>query len=311
MEVQTSRNTVGLPTPLGTMEPTPSSAFPFQSKYIDVLGSRMHYVEEGEGEPVLFLHGNPMSSYLWRNIIPHVSGQARCIAVDLIGMGRSDHPPIGYTYDEQYRYVRAFIEELGIGENLTLVIHDWGSGLGFRWAHEHDDQVRAIAFMDAMIRPMSYADLPGSLKIAMRLMRTGPFNWLMVGVANVFLRTLIQDLTHRELAPEVLAHYRAHYPTVASRRAVRQWPREVPFDGQPANNYRTVTAYVDWLTRTEIPKLLLHGDEGVAIKAPQIAWCREQLSNLDVVDLGPGKHFLQETHPHAIGRALSAWYGSL
>lgn len=288
-----------------------SSAFPFESRYVDVLGSRMHYIDVGEGRPILFLHGNPTSSYLWRNIIPHVSGQARCIAVDLIGMGKSDHPDIPYRYDDQYRYLCAFIEALGIGTDLTLFVQDWGSGLGFRWAHEHAEDVRAIAFMEAMVRPLSYSDLPGSLKLAMRLMRTSLFNWLLVGVANLFLRKLLPDLTYRELSPEALAYYRAAFPTVASRRAVRQWPREVPFDGKPADNYAVVMAYVDWLTRTDIPKLLFHGDDGVAIKAPEVAWCRDNLSELQVIDLGPGKHFLQETHPHAIGEELSAWYASL
>ncbi len=287
------------------------SAFPFKSKYVEVLGSNMHYIDVGEGQPILFIHGNPASSYLWRNIIPYVSGQARCIAVDLIGMGKSDHPDIPYRYDDQYRYLCAFIDALGIGSNLTLFVQDWGSGLGFRWAHDHAEDVRAIAFMEAMVRPMSYADLPGSLKFAMRLMRTSFFNWLMIGVANLFLRKLLPDLTYKEMSPEVLAYYRSAFPTVASRRAVRQWPLEVPFDGKPADNYAVVMAYLEWLTRTDVPKLLFHGDDGVAIKAPEIAWCRENLSNLQVVDLGPGKHFLQETHPDTIGEELSAWYASL
>ncbi|MDP6666460.1 MAG: haloalkane dehalogenase [Dehalococcoidia bacterium] len=287
------------------------SGFPFESRFVEVLGSKMHYVDVGEGDPILFIHGNPASSYLWRNIIPHVEGQARCIAVDLIGMGESDHPDIPYRYDDQYRYLCAFIEALGIGSNLTLVIHDWGSGLGFRWAHEHAGDTRAIAFMEAMVRTMSYADLPGSLRVGMRLMRTSFFNWLMIGVANVFLRKLLQDLTYARLSPEALTHYHSAYPTIASRKAVRQWPKEVPFDGKPADNHNVVTVYLEWLTRVDIPKLLFHGDDGVAIKAPEVVWCRENLSNLSVVDLGPGKHFLQETHPEKIGQELSAWFRAL
>ena len=296
--------------PLGP-ETDISADFPFESKYVEVLGSTMHYVDVGEGEPILFIHGNPASSYLWRNIIPHLRGQGRCIALDLIGMGKSDHPDIDYTYDDQYRYLSAFIEALGIGSNLTLVIHDWGSMLGFRWANEHAECVRGIGFMEAMVRPLSYADLPGSLKIGMRVMRTRPFNWLMVGVANMFLRQVLPDLTYRPMDPEVLAHYRAPFPTVASRRAVRRFPVEVPFDGDPAHNYRTVTSYIDWIAGTEVPMLLLHGDDGVAIKADEVAWLREQVANLEVVDLGPGKHFLQETHPRRIGTELSRWFAAL
>ncbi|MFT5680489.1 MAG: haloalkane dehalogenase [Myxococcota bacterium] len=285
--------------------------FPFESRYIEVLGSKMHYVEEGEGEPILFIHGNPASSYLWRNILPHLQSQGRCIALDLIGMGRSDHPDIDYTYDDQSRYLAAFIDALGIGSNLTLVIHDWGSMLGFRWACEHPEQVRAVAFMEAMVRPLSFSDLPGSLKIGMRVMRNPFFNWLMVGVGNVFLKQVLPDLTYRKMSPEVLAQYRAPFPTVESRRAVRRFPIEVPFDGNPSNNYETVTKYIDWIARTDVPLLLLHGDDGVAIKAAEIAWLREHATDLTVVDLGAGKHFLQETHPVRIGTELSRWYARI
>ncbi len=142
------------------VDPAPS-AFPFESKYADVLGSKMHYVDVGEGDPIVFLHGSPTSSYLWRNIIPYLSPHARCVAVDLIGMGKSDHPGISYRFNDHYRYLSAFIDTLDLGSNVTLVIHDWGSALGFRWAHEHQDRVRAIAFMEAMVRPLSLGDMPG------------------------------------------------------------------------------------------------------------------------------------------------------
>ncbi len=288
-----------------------SAAFPFESKFVDVHGAKMHYIDVGEGDPILFLHGNPTSSYLWRNIIPHLSGQGRCIAPDLIGMGKSDHPDIPYRYDDHYRYVSGFIDALDIGSNLTLVIHDWGSGLGFRWAHEHESSVRAIAFMEAMVRTMSLADLPGSLRVAFRMMRSPGIGWLMISVANIFLKKMLPDLTHAKMSPEALAYYAAAFPTVASRKAVRQWPAEVPLDGSPADNATVVEAYHEWLTRTEVPKLLFHGNAGVAIKDAEVAWCRENLSNLEVVDLGDGIHFLQETHPEKIGRALSQWYAGL
>jgi haloalkane dehalogenase len=288
-----------------------SAAFPFESKFVDVLGSKMHYIDEGEGDPILFLHGNPMSSYLWRNIIPHLSGQGRCIAPDLIGMGKSDHPDIPYRFDDQYRYLAAFIEALDIGSNVTLVIHDWGSGLGFRWAHEHAEDVKAIAFMEAMIKTLSLDDMPGSLRIAMRMMRAPVTGWLMVSVGNIFLKKMVPDLTHAELSPEALAYYRSAYPTIASRKAILQWPRELPLDGKPADNSAVVETYREWLTQTEVPKVLFYGNAGISIKEPEVAWCREHLSNLDVVDLGDGIHFLQETHPHTIGTELSRWYAEL
>jgi haloalkane dehalogenase len=288
-----------------------SADFPFESKYIDVLGSQMHYVDEGEGETILFLHGNPTSSYLWRNVIPHLSGQARCIAVDLIGMGKSDHPDIAYRYDDQYRYLSAFIDNLGIGSNLTLVIHDWGSGLGFRWAHDHADDVKAIAFMEAMIRGLYLEDMPGSLRMAFRMMRAPGTGWLLVSVANLFIKKMLPDLTYNKISPEALAYYGSAFPTIASRKAVLQWPREVSLEGKPADNTETIEAYRQWLTRTEVPKLLFYGNDGVAIKEAEVAWCREHLSNPDVIDLGEGIHFLQETHPHTIGTELSKWYAGL
>ncbi len=165
-----------------------SAAFPFESKFVAVHDSKMHYIDVGEGDPILFLHGNPTSSYLWRNIIPHLSGQGRCIAPNLIGMGKSDHPDIPYRYDDHYRYVSGFIDALDIGSNLTLVIHDWGSGLGFRWAHDHEGSVKAIAFMEAMIRTMSLDDMPGSLRVAFRMMRAPVLGWLMISVANIFIK---------------------------------------------------------------------------------------------------------------------------
>jgi len=287
------------------------SEFPLESRYVEVHGANMHYVEAGEGDPIVFIHGNPASSYLWRNIIPHVQGQGRCIALDLIGMGKSDRPDIEFTYDDQSRYLAGFIDALNLGDDITLVIHDWGSMLGFRWASENPDRVRAIAFMEAMVRPLSYADLPGSLEVAMRVMRNPLFNWLLVGVGNMFLRKMLPDLTHREMSPEVLARYQADYPTVASRRAVRKFPREVPFDGYPSRSYEIVTGYIDWIARTDVPMLMMHGDDGVAIKDPEIAWLREHVTNLDVVDLGHGKHFLQETHPDRIGAAISNWFATL
>jgi haloalkane dehalogenase len=206
----------------------------------------MHYVDVGEGDPILFLHGNPTSSYLWRNIIPHLSGQGRCIAVDLIGMGKSDHPDIPYRYDDQYRYLCGFVDALGIGSNLTLVIHDWGSGLGFRWAHEHEHEVRGIAFMEAMIRTMSLDDMPGSLRMAMRMMRWPGTGWLMISAGNIFLKKMLPDLTYAKVSPEALAYYRSAFPTVASRKAVREWPRELPLDGAPADNTAIVEAYRQW-----------------------------------------------------------------
>jgi haloalkane dehalogenase len=288
-----------------------SAEFPFESRYIDVHGSRMHYIEEGTGEPILFLHGNPTSNYLWRNIIPHISGLGRCIAPDLIGMGRSDRPNIGYTYADHARYVDGFIQAMGIGENLTLVIHDWGSMLGFLWAAQNPDRVRAVAFMEAALRPLSIKDMPGSLAMAFRLMRAPVTGWLMSGVGNIMINKMLPDLTHAKMSKEVHQTYKDAFPTVRSRRAVIQFPREVPLDGKPAASLKAVETYVEWLKSTDVPKLMFHGGGGVAIKEAEVQWSRQHLSNLTLCDLGEAKHFVQESHPHKIGQEISRWMATL
>ena len=288
-----------------------SSDFPFESNYVEVHGSRMHYIDVGEGDPILFLHGNPTSSYLWRNIIPHLSEQGRCIAPDLIGMGKSEHPDIPYRYDDHYRYLSGFIDELDIGSNLTLVIHDWGSGLGFRWAHDHEDQVRAIAFMEAIVSPMSWEEMPSDFRRAFRMMRTPGVGWLMISVANMFVKKMLPDATYGTLAPEAMDYYASAFPTVASRKPVRQWPNEVPISGKPADNVAVIEAYRDWLTHTEVPKLLFYAHPGAIITEEQVAWCRENMSNLHAVDIGDGIHFVQEDNPELIGSELAKWHANL
>ena len=287
------------------------AGFPFESKFLEVHGSKMHYVDVGEGDPILFLHGNPTSSYLWRNIIPHLSGQGRCIAPDLIGMGKSDHPDIPYRYDDHYRYVLGFIDALDIGFNLTLVIHDWGSGLGFRWAHEHEDRVKAIAFMEAMTRPLTWETMPRDFRMAFRMMRSPGVGWLMISVGNIFVKKMLPDATYGDLAPKVHAYYASAFPTIASRKAVRQWPCEVPISGKPADNVAVIGAYSEWLTRTALPKIMFYGSPGAIGTAEEVAWCKENMRNLQTVDIGKGIHFVQETNPDLIGAELSKWHSAL
>jgi len=288
-----------------------SPDFGFESRYSDVLGSKMHYVDVGQGDPVLFLHGNPTSSYLWRNVIPHLSEQARCIAPDLIGMGKSDQPDIAYRYDDHYRYLSEFVDGLELGDGITLVLHDWGSGLGFRWAHEHQDRLKGIAFMEAMIRPFTWERMPTQAKVAIRMMRTPGVGWLMASVANVFIRRMLPDMIERDLDPAAQQYYASAFPSIASRKAVRQWPREIPIEGKPADNAATIGAYAEWLRTTEVPKLLFHAEPGAAITEADVAWCVENLSNLETVDVGEGTHFIQEDNPHLVGKELARWHGSL
>ena len=293
-----------------TAERSISADFPFTSRFIEVQGSKMHFIEEGEGEPILFLHGNPTSSYLWRNIIPHLTPHARCIAPDLIGMGRSDRPDLEYRFFDHSRYVDGFIEALGL-ENVTLVLHDWGSGLGFHYARRHATNIRALAFMESIVRPSSWSAFPKDYKVGFRLMRTPGVGWFMISVMNAFVKQILPQAIVRDLSPEETAHYEAPYPTVGSRKPVRQWPCEIPIDGKPADVHSAVADYSRWLQETDLPKLLFHASPGGITDEATLAWCRESFPNLETVDIGDGIHFVQEDNPHRIGLELARWYNAL
>lgn len=284
-----------------------SSEFPFESKYIEVKGNKIHYVEEGDGDPILFLHGNPTSSYLWRNIIPYLSSQGRCIAVDLIGMGKSGKPDIDYGFKDSYEYLEAFIEKMEL-QNITLVIHDWGSGLGFNYASHHQNNIKGIAFMEAMFKTFEYSQFPNDIRMAMKMMRSPFMGWLMVKVFNIFIKKMIPDMIVRKLSKQEMAAYAEPYSTISSRTPLLAWPQDVPIAGKPKFSYNTVTEYVKWLKVTEIPKLCLHVEPGIAIKKEDAEWIKENLKNIKMVNLGEGLHYIQEDYPDEIGSEISKWY---
>jgi haloalkane dehalogenase len=278
---------------------------------VDVHGSRMHYVEEGEGAPVLFLHGNPTSSYLWRNVIPHVSGGARCIAPDLIGMGKSDKPDIDYRFVDHARYLEGFIETLGLGD-VVLVLHDWGSGLGFHWARRHADRVRGLAFMEAILTPVPSWDVfPEGAREMFQAFRTPEVGWDLIAKQNVFVEQALPGSVVRKLSDEEMDAYRAPFPDEASRKPVWRWPNEIPIEGEPADVAEVVGAYSAWLQETEVPKLLFAATPGALIPAPVVEWARSALPNLEVVELGEGIHYVQEDHPEEIGRGIARWLAEL
>jgi len=279
--------------------------------YADVLGSRMYYVDEGEGKPVLFLHGNPTSSYLWRNVIPHVTGVGRCIAPDLIGMGRSDKPDLEYRFVDHARYLDAFIEALEL-EDVALVVHDWGSGLGFLYAHRKEGNVRGLAFMEAILAPVpSWDAFPDGAREMFQAFRTPEVGWDLICKQNVFVEQAIPGSIVRKLTDEEMDAYRAPFPDEASRKPIWRWPNEIPVAGEPADVAEIVAAYNAWLQETELPKLLLHAEPGALIPAPMVAWARSALPNLETVDLGAGIHYVQEDHPDTIGREVARWAANL
>jgi haloalkane dehalogenase len=211
--------------------------------------------------PSLFLHGNPTSSYLWRNIIPYLVPHGRCIAPDLIGMGKSDKPDLSYRFFDHSKYVQEFINKLNLSK-ITLVIHDWGSALGFHYAMEHRSNIKGIAFMEALVKPMKWADFPSDFKMGFKLMRTPGVGWLMISVLNIFVTQILPKATVRKLSAEERAYYAAPYTTVKSRKPVRQWPCEIPIDGEPVDVHEVIATYNQKLKESDLPKILFFAKPG-------------------------------------------------
>lgn len=282
--------------------------FPFPSKYIEVRRAKMHYVESGSGEPILLLHGNPTSVYIWRNIIPHLANHGRVIAVDLIGFGKSDKPDIEYRFFDHVAYLEEFIEKMGL-RNITLVMHDWGSALGFDYASRHPDNIRALAFLEALLVPVPSFDQWPNQKAAeaFRLYRTPHVGWNSIVNENSFIEKRIQDGTIRTLSEAELQHYREPFKDPKSRKPMWRWPNELPIAGEPADVAAMQMHYLTWLQKSEVPKLLIFAHPGVLTPEPVVAWAKASLPNLQIVDVGAGIHNLQEDHPQEIGTAIASW----
>lgn len=292
-----------------------SAAFPYTKKFIEVNGSQMAYVDEGAGPVVLFIHGNPTSSYLWRNIIPYVTDTHRAIAVDLIGMGDSDKPDIVYTFADHATYLDGFIKALNL-QAITLVIHDWGSVLGMRYARLNESNVQAIAFMEAGIPPAfpapSYEAMGEQMSELFRNLRTPNVGEDMVLQNNFFVEVVLPQFgVMRTLTDAEMAAYRKPFPTPESRKPTLQWPREIPIAGEPQATTQVVLANGEWLYATELPKLYFYADPGVLNPTPVIDYAKAHAKNIETVFVGAGTHYLQEDHPHAIGTALADWLEQL
>lgn len=287
-----------------------SADFPYEPRYVQVLGSRMHYVEAGSGEPILLLHGNPTWSYIWRNIIPHLAPLGRCIAPDLIGYGRSDKPRIEYRWSDHARYLEAFIEEMGL-RNIRLVLHDQGSGLGFHYAMRHPDNVKAIAFFEAIVRPFPWDQFSTpEFRELFRQFRTGGVGgpgWQMIVEQNVFIEQLLPQAAARPLTDREMNAYREPFQTPESRVPIWRFARETPIGGEPPDVWDAASVYSERLRRSGIPKLMLYATPGALLTAENVAWCQQNIRNLTSVPLGPGSHFLQESSPHQIGREIADW----
>jgi haloalkane dehalogenase len=274
---------------------------------LKVLDSTMHYEESGGGDPIVLLHGNPTSSFLWRKVIPGLAGEGRCLAPDLIGMGRSGKPGIEYRFADHARYLDAWFDALGL-DRVTLVGHDWGGALGFHWASRHPDRVRAIAFMETVVRPTSWSEFPEAAREIFQGFRTPGTGEQLILDQNLFVEAVLPASMFHQLTADELDAYRSPYRDPKDRVPTLVWPRELPIDGQPADVAATVDAYDKWLASSaDVPKLLLTFDPGAIMSAPVVAWCKEHIAGLEVVPSGRGIHFVQEDEPDTIARIVGDW----
>ena len=284
------------------------NAAPFAAKkFIDVLGRRMAYIDEGEGDPIVFQHGNPTSSYLWRNVMARCRGLGRLVACDLIGMGDSQKlepsGPHRYTYAEQRQYLFALWEALALGDRVVLVLHDWGSALGFDWANGHRDRVRGIVYMEAIVTPLTWEDWPDSARRVFQGFRS-PDGEEMVLKKNVFVERVLPASVIRPLTEAEMAEYRRPYLAPGEdRRPTLTWPRQIPVDGSPAEVVEVVNGYARWLSTSEVPKLFVNAEPGSILTGRQRAFCRSWPNQREVTV--SGSHFIQEDSPDEIGDAVA------
>jgi len=292
-------------------EQAPASDWSKNKKYKMVDRIRMAYYEVGEGDPIVFLHGNPTSSYLWRNVIPHVQHLGRCIAPDLVGMGDSEKLPNSgpgvYTYLAHRKYLYELLEQLGVNENVTFVIHDWGSALGFNWAQLHPDKVKGIAYMESLMGPPQREDITPSKFFQVLRSERGD---KAVLEDNMFITMFLREVG-LYLSEEDKAEYRRPFLEPGeSRRPTLTWPREVPFGGQPAETAEIINSYTNWLLEGDIPKLFIPAIPGIIFSVEELRRFARSLPNQKIVQVYGG-HFVQEISGDAIGRAVAEWIPTL
>ena len=290
--------------------PVVSEELTLAAQSIDVLSSTMSYLEVGSGDPVLFVHGNPTSSYLWRNVMPHVADTHRAIAVDLIGMGGSGKPDIAYTFADHARFLDAFVAEMGL-TNVTLVGHDWGAALAWDFARRNPDVVTRLAFMEGVLPPAmpqpSYEAMGEEMGGMFRALQDQEQGYQMVMEGNFFVEGILPMMINRPLGDEAKAAYGAPYATVESRLPTWMWPREVPIGGAPASNVQLMEDIQAFMGQTDMPVLLTYAEPGVLVPPQAVPFYSNLIGDLEAVFIGQGLHFIQEDQPVAIDRAIADW----
>ncbi|OLO36333.1 haloalkane dehalogenase [Alkalihalophilus pseudofirmus] len=277
----------------------------YKRKRIKVLDTEFAYIDEGEGDPIVFLHGNPTSSYLWRNVIPEVEGLGRCLAPDLVGMGQSGKSSSGnYDFLEHFRYLSAWFDALKL-ENVTLVLHDWGTALGFHWANENRNRIKGIAYMEGIVCPVTWDEWPKSALNIFKKMRS-PKGEKFILEENGFIEKILPASILRSMKDEEMDVYRSPYKESGeTRRPMLTWPREIPLEGEPEEVHKIVESYSSWLSTCDIPKLFINAEPGMILTGPQRDFCRTWLKQTEVTV--KGLHFIQEDSPKEIGEAVASF----
>ena len=284
-----------------------------EKKSKEILGKKMAYVEAGEGAPIVFLHGNPTSSYLWRNVLPHLLPHGRCIAPDLIGMGDSAKldasGPGSYTFAEHRDYLDELLYQLEVTGNAVFVVHDWGSALGFDWCRRHEEAVQGLAYMEAIVRPLTWAEWPEDAARIFQGFRSEAGEEMILQ-KNLFVEAVLPASIIRKLSEEEMAEYRRPFQQAGEdRRPTLSWPRQIPIEGEPAEVAEVVEAYGAWLTQTQIPKLLIAAEPGSILTGAPLGFARSFPQQEEVTV--KGLHFVQEDSPDEIGKAVAAFVAKL
>ena len=290
-----------------------SGAMQYKKKVQPVMDKQIAYIEEGEGDPIVLLHGNPTSSYLWRNVIPELAGLGRVIAPDLIGQGDSEKLPASegserYSFEVVYHYLDGLLDAIGANQNVTLVVHDWGSALGFYWAQQHQAVVRGIAYMEGIVCPLSWDDWPESARGIFKGFRSDKGEELILQ-RNMFIEGVLPSSVIRNLTEEEMGHYRAGTEQPDDRQPTLNWPRQIPLGGEPAHMVELVDSYGQWMAGNAIPKLFINAEPGSILTGKPRDLCRTWLNQTEVTVAG--SHFIQEDSPVEIGRAIAQWRSTI
>ena len=287
-----------------------SASMPYGKCFKSIKGKSIAYIDVGDGAPIVLLHGNPTSSYLWRNVIPHLEGIGRVIVPDLIGHGDSEKLPDSegperYSFEISYEYLAGLLEELNITEDVTLVIHDWGSALGFHWAKHHPEAVKGIAYMEAIVCPVTWDDWPESARGIFKGFRSDKGEDLILQ-RNMFVEAVLPSSVIRQMGEEEMNQYRKAFIRVADRQPTLNWPRQIPIDGEPPHMVDLVASYGEWMaSNQELPKLFINADPGSILTGKARKFCRTWPNQKEVTVAGT--HFIQEDSPAQIGIAVAEW----